>query len=140
MTTERERIERGKSTVARIFPPAEGTTGVRMSVPKEVDRDWRRWTMATAMGDVWSRPGLDIKARSMITVAALTALYRPNELRLHVRGALNLGITREEICEIIWHMAIYGGFPVAVEGMRIATEVFEEVDAERGDGNADARR
>ena len=81
------------------------------------------------MGDVWSRPGLDIKSRSMITVAALTALHRPEELRVHVRGALNLGISRQEICEIIMHMAIYGGFPVALEGLRIASEVFQEVDS-----------
>ena len=131
-----ERIERGRATAAKLFPPERaGATGaVRLRAPSEIDRDWRRFTTATVMGDVWSRPGLDIKIRSMIVLAALTALHRPNELRLHLRGALNLGIAREEICEIIMQMAIYGGFPVAVEGMRIAAEVFDEVDADEGGG------
>lgn len=135
MTTDRdERIERGRETAAKLFPPLPANTsgGIRLRAPAEIDREWRRFTTATVMGDVWSRPGLEIKTRSMIVLAALTALHRPNELRLHLRGALNLGITREEICEIIWQMAIYGGFPVAVEGMRIAAEVFEEVDTEQG--------
>ena len=61
-------------------------------------------------------------------MAALTALHRPNELRLHVARALENGVTRAELGELIMHMAIYGGFPVAVEGMRIAREVFDELD------------
>ena len=130
-----ERIERGRETAGKLFPPRpDGSPGVRLRAPREIDREWRRFTTATVMGDVWSRPGLDIKTRSMIVIAALTALHRPNELRLHLRGALNLGITREQICEIIWQMAIYGGFPVAVEGMRIAAEVFDEVEAEQQGG------
>jgi 4-carboxymuconolactone decarboxylase len=135
VTAERdERIERGRATAAKLFPPGApgGTGGVRLRAPKEIDRDWRRFTTATVMGDVWSRPGLDIKTRSMIVLAALTVLHRPNELRLHLHGALNLGVTREEICEIIMQMALYGGFPTSVEGMRIAAEVFDEVDEARG--------
>jgi 4-carboxymuconolactone decarboxylase len=130
-----ERVERGREMASKLFPPRPSNAGggVRMSAPKEIEREWRRFTTATVMGDVWSRPGLETKTRSMLTVAALTALYRPQELRLHLRGALNVGVTREELCEIIWQMALYGGFPAAVEGMRIAAEVFEEADAEAGD-------
>ncbi len=127
MTTPRdERVQRGRETGAKVFGG-----GVALPVPKEMDREWRRFVTATVMGDVWSRPGLGLKNRSMITVAALVALHRPEELKMHLRGALHLGITREEICEIIMHMAIYGGFPVAVDGMRIAAQVFEEEDAKK---------
>ena len=61
--------------------------------------------------------------------AALTALYRPNELRIHIGRGLRNGLTREEISELIMHMAIYGGFPVAVEGMAIAKEIFDAEDS-----------
>ena len=65
----------------------------------------------------------------MITVAALTVLHCPNELRIHIGRGLDNGLTRTEISELIMHMAIYGGFPVAVEGMQVATEVFAKRDA-----------
>ena len=75
---------------------------------------------------VWSREGLSARDRSLITIASLTALYRPNELKIHIDRGLSAGVTKQEICEIIMHMAIYGGFPVAVEAMRVAKEVFEQ--------------
>jgi 4-carboxymuconolactone decarboxylase len=78
---------------------------------------------------VWSRPGLGARDRSLATIAALTALYRPHELRIHIGRGLDNGLTRSEIGELIMHMAIYGGFPIAVEGMRIAKEVFDARDA-----------
>jgi 4-carboxymuconolactone decarboxylase len=109
-------------------------------VPEEIRADWGKFLTAAVMGDVWSRPGLDMKSRSMITVAALTALHRPEELRAHLHGALNLGISRQQICEIIMHMAIYGGFPVALEGLRIACEVFEKVDSEAASGPGRSRK
>ena len=76
-------------------------------------------------GDVWEQPELTKRDRSLITIAALTALYRPNELEIHIGRGLDNGLSREEICELIMHMAIYGGFPVAVEGMAVAKSVFE---------------
>jgi 4-carboxymuconolactone decarboxylase len=125
-----ERRERALATLSKVFPP--GSSGApRLQSPKEIDRDWRRFTTFTVFGDVWSRPGLELRNRSMITVAALTVLDRPSELRLHLRGALNVGVSRQELSEIILQMALYGGFPAAMEAMRIATEVFEEVDRER---------
>jgi 4-carboxymuconolactone decarboxylase len=76
-----------------------------------------------AWGDVWQRPGLDLKTRSLITVAMLTALGKQNELKGHVRGALNNGATVEEIQEVLLHATVYCGVPAAVEAFRTANEV-----------------
>ncbi len=98
----------------------------QLATPDEIRDDWGKFIIDTVLPQgVWSRPGLPERDRSLITVAALCALHMPNELRIHVGRALDNGLSREEICEIIMHMAIYGGFPVAVEGMAIAKEVFD---------------
>lgn len=76
-----------------------------------------------AWGDVWQRTGLDLKTRSLITVAMLTALGKQHELKGHVRGALNNGATPEEISEVLLHASIYCGVPAAVEAYRSAAEV-----------------
>jgi len=78
-----------------------------------------------AWGDTWQREGLDLKTRSLITVAMLTALGKSHELKGHVRGALNNGATQEEIQEVLLHAAIYCGVPAAVEGFRAAAEVVD---------------
>ena len=93
-----------------------------------VGDDFSRVTMGNLFGDIWSRPGLVLRDRSMITVATLIALGRENELKLHLRGALNVGITREQIQEMILHLAHYAGWPVAVGAGRVAQEVFAETD------------
>lgn len=104
-----------------------------LPAPEEIRDDWGLFIMDTVLPDgVWSRPGLSQRDRSLITVAALTALHRPNELRIHLGRGLENGLSRSEISELIMHMAIYGGFPVAVEGMRIAREVFDALDAAEG--------
>ena len=77
-------------------------------------------------GDVWNRPGLERKTRSLLNLAMLTALNRPHELKLHVRGALNNGVTKEEIREVFLQAAIYCGVPAGVESFRLAREVFAE--------------
>ncbi len=96
-----------------------------LPMPAEIEEDFSGFVAEAVMGGVWSRPGLSPRDRSLMTIAALTALDRPNELRMHLGLGLDNGLERLEICEILMHMAIYGGFPVAVEGMRIAKEVFE---------------
>jgi len=77
-------------------------------------------------GDIWNRPGLERKTRSLLNLAMLTALNRPHEIRLHVRGALNNGVTKEEIAEVFLQAAIYCGVPAAIDSFRIAREVFDE--------------
>ena len=78
-----------------------------------------------AWGDVWQRPGLDLKTRSLITVAMLTALGKQHELKGHVRGALNNGASPEEIQEVLLHASIYCGVPSAVEAFRTAASVVD---------------
>jgi len=82
-----------------------------------------------AWGDSWQRDGLDLKTRSLITVAMLTALGKTHELKGHVRGALNNGATKEELQEVLLHAAIYCGVPTAVEGFRAAAEVVDAPQA-----------
>jgi 4-carboxymuconolactone decarboxylase len=77
-------------------------------------------------GDVWEQTDLSKRDRSMITVAVLIALYRTDEMRGHIRRALNNGVTKEEISGIITHMAFYAGWPTAANAVRIAKEVFDE--------------
>ena len=79
-------------------------------------------------GTIWIRPELPRKIRSMINLAMLTALNRPHELRIHIRGALNNGCTKEEIREVLLQTAIYCGVPAAVDGFRVANEVFAELE------------
>lgn len=85
-----------------------------------------------AWGDVWQRPGLDLKTRSLVTVAMLTALGKQNELKGHVRGALNNGATVAEIQEVLLHATVYCGVPTAVEAFRSAAEVVAAGDAPGG--------
>ena len=79
-------------------------------------------------GDIWSRPGLERKTRSLLNLAMLTALNRPHELKLHVRGALRNGATEEEIKEVLLQTAIYCGVPAALDSFRIASEALKERD------------
>src|SRR5208283_5096494 len=78
-------------------------------------------------GEIWSRPGLSQKMRSLINLAMLTALNRPHEVKLHLKGALNNGCTKEEIMEVLLQTAIYCGVPAAVDSFRSAREVFAEI-------------
>jgi 4-carboxymuconolactone decarboxylase len=80
-------------------------------------------------GVIWSRPGIDRKQRSFINLAMLTALNRPHEVRAHVRGAINNGVTAEEIREIIMQAAIYCGVPAALDSMRVAVDVMRDMNA-----------
>jgi len=81
-------------------------------------------------GDIWERPGLAKRDRSLITVATLVALYRTNELPGHLRRALDNGVTQDELVELITHLAFYSGWPTAMSAMRAAKEVFASVQQE----------
>lgn len=106
----------------------------QLATPDEIKDDWGKLIVETVLPEgVWSRPGLSQRDRSLITIAALCALHRPNELKLHIGRGLANGLSTAEISEIIMHMAIYGGFPVAVEGMAVAKEVFESQAESKSD-------
>jgi 4-carboxymuconolactone decarboxylase len=81
-----------------------------------------------AWGAVWVRDGLPLKTRSLLNLAMLTAINRPHELKIHIRGALNNGVTKEEMREVFLQAAVYCGAPVALDSFRIAQEVFKEME------------
>jgi len=80
-------------------------------------------------GYVWTRPGLELRERSLINLAMISALNRPHELKLHVKAALTNGLTREQIREVLLQVAVYCGVPAGIDSTRIAREAFAEVDA-----------
>ena len=84
------------------------------------------YTDTVLFGDVWERPGLSPRDRSLITVATLVALYRTNELPFHLKKAMANGVTKDELIEVITHLAFYSGWPTANTALTIARRVFEE--------------
>ncbi len=106
-----------------------GQEGIdRLKNYEAVDKEFARMLVEYPFGSIWARPNLELKSRSMCTVAVLTALNRAPELAIHIKAALNLGITREEILEIIIHVGVYAGMPVTVEGIKVAREIFEQME------------
>jgi 4-carboxymuconolactone decarboxylase len=89
-------------------------------------RPWQEHITASAWGEVWSRPGLDRRTRSVITLSVLTALGRREELAMHLRGAVRNGLTPEEIREVLIHVSVYAGVPAANAAFAIADEVLRE--------------
>jgi len=124
-----ERFERGWQKLKEI----DGEAGEKViDSLKEIAPDLGRYIIEFPFGDVYSRPGLDLKSREIATVAALTAMgHALPQLKVHIHGALNVGCNREEIVEIIIQMAVYAGFPAALNAMNAAREVFAERN-ERG--------
>lgn len=97
---------------------------------KDIAPDFATYLIEFPFGDIYARPGLDLKTREIATVAALTAMGNAApQLRVHIHGALNVGCTREEIVEVIMQMAVYAGFPAALNGLFAAKEVFAERQA-----------
>jgi 4-carboxymuconolactone decarboxylase len=87
------------------------------------------YTDDVLFGDVWARPELSPRDRSLVTVASLVSLYRTNELPFHLKKALDNGLTREELVETITHLAFYSGWPTAMSALKVARQVFEEAGA-----------
>jgi 4-carboxymuconolactone decarboxylase len=81
-------------------------------------------------GKIWGRPGLDRRTRSFLNLAMITALNRPHELKLHVKGAIRNGVSKAEIAEVFLQAAVYCGVPAAIDSFRVAREAFKEMDAE----------
>lgn len=95
----------------------------RVNLATTFNRPFEDLVTSWVFGDVWHRPGLDRRMRSIVTVTALTALSKPNQLKMHIQGALANGVTVEEIREIIMHTSVYSGIPTGVEAMNAAKEV-----------------
>jgi 4-carboxymuconolactone decarboxylase len=94
-------------------------------------RPLQQFLVENAWGAVWTREGLTLKERSMLNLAMLTALNRPHELKLHLRGAINNGLTKDQIREIFLQTAVYCGAPAAIDSFRSAQQVFAEIEAEQ---------
>ena len=117
-----DRYERG----LKILNSINGENGQRiMELLKDISPDMARFIIEFPYGDIYSRPGLDLKTRELITIASLTTLgYAPSQLKAHIRNAVNAGCSKEEIIEVIMQMAVYAGFPAALNGLFVAKEVF----------------
>jgi 4-carboxymuconolactone decarboxylase len=121
---DNERYTRGSQRLAEI--DGEGGQHV-IDALKDVAPDLARYVIEFGFGDVYSRPGLDLRTRELATVAGLVALgHAQPQLKVHVNGALNVGCTPAEIVEVIIQMALYAGFPAAVNGAFTARQVFAE--------------
>jgi 4-carboxymuconolactone decarboxylase len=117
-----ERFEKGLRRASEVDSEQIGRIVASL---RDIAPDFARYLVEFAFGDIYARPGLDLKTRQIATVAALTALgTAAPQLRVHVHGALNVGCTREEITEVIMQMAVYAGFPAALNGLAAAKEVF----------------
>jgi len=124
MTDEDDLLARGREIQAQLWPQmASGPTGAFPAA--KLAPDFYRYVAETAFGMIWSRPGLALRDRSLATVAQLAALGRSDELRAHLRGALNVGLTRDELVEVLIQTAVYAGVPAANEALKVAAEVFD---------------
>jgi 4-carboxymuconolactone decarboxylase len=93
----------------------------------DIAPDLARYVVEFPYGDIYARPGLDLKTRELVTIASITTMGGAStQLKSHIRGALNVGCTKKEILEVIIQMAVYAGFPRAINGVLAAKEVFEE--------------
>lgn len=115
-------MEKGAAILQKLFPP--GTP--RTALPP----DFARMTVEHVFGSVWSRPGLTLEEREIVTTSVLVALGREHEQRLHFRAARNLGISRAKLEEILTHVAHYAGWPAAVTAFGVLDRVWKEMDAE----------
>jgi 4-carboxymuconolactone decarboxylase len=121
---ENQRFESGLNKLKEI----DGEAGEKViDSLASISPDLAKYTIEFPFGDIYQRPGLDLKSRELVTIAALTALgHCQPQLNVHINGALNVGCKPEEITEVIIQMAVYAGFPAALNGMFVAKEVFAE--------------
>lgn len=122
-----ELLERGREIQGRLWPQTRNSPGGQFPAAR-LAPDFYRYVAESAFGMLWSRPGLAIRDRSLVTVAQLAALGRSDELRAHLAGALNVGLTREELVEALMQTAVYAGVPAANEALKVAAEVLGTPD------------
>ena len=121
-----ERFDRGLKIRREVLGVEHVDASIRNA--DDFNRPMQELVTEYCWGEVGNRPGLDRRTRSLLNLAMLSTLNRPHELKLHVRGALNNGVTREEIREVLLQTAIYCGVPAAIDGFRSTREVFTELD------------
>ena len=127
MTEDRqERIQKGFEQFEKMAG-AERAEDVRKEWGR-VSQDFEEFALSVLSGEVWTRPELDLRSRSLLSIAALMALGRTRGLALNIEMGLKNGLTREEIREALLHLAFYAGFPAAWDGLQTADEVFARLD------------
>lgn len=119
-----DRYQHGIETMKRLW--GEPMTAELRALWQQADPDIERYITAFALGDIWARPVLDLKTRSLICLAAAVALEREGQIRLHAHGALHSGATPAEVTETILQLMIYAGFPAAWQAMVVARQVIAE--------------
>ena len=120
---DQDLLAKGRAVQAQLWPQvASAPTGAFPAA--KLAPDFYRYVAESAFGMLWSRPGLAVRDRSLATVAQLAALGKGDELRAHLRGALNVGLTQEELVEVLMQTAVYAGVPAANEALKIAAEIF----------------
>lgn len=97
----------------------------------DFDRDFQSFITRTAWGQIWTREGLDIHTRSMLTIAMLAALGKEQEFALHIRATRNTGVTRDEVKEILMQVGVYAGVPTANSAFHLAKQIYDEMDREQ---------
>lgn len=130
----RTRFERGAEALKAI----DGEGGQRVvDALQDIAPDFARYLIEFPFGDIYNRPGLGLRDREVATIAALTALGNAApQLKVHIQAGLNVGLSREEIVEIIMQMAVYAGFPAALNGLFAAREVFAEARRQETAGSS----
>lgn len=123
---DRQRHEDGMKVRREVLGNAHVDRAI--SQQNEFNADFQDLITRYAWGEIWTRTGIDKKTRSMITIGMMIALNRGEELRLHIRGALNNGVSREQIREVLLHSAIYCGVPAANTAFHIAAEIMDETN------------
>jgi 4-carboxymuconolactone decarboxylase len=127
-----DRKERGTKLLQQMLGP-EQAKQIR-KVWKDICPDFENYVIEFLAGEVWSRPQLDLRTRSLVTIAALAATGRSLGLELNIRMALNNGATRQDVVETLLHIAPYAGFPACWEGLTLAARVFGEADGKQPKG------
>jgi len=120
-----DRYQKGWDTLSKV----NGKSGEQILAKlKEISPDMARMVIEFPFGDIYSRPGLDLKTRELLTIASLTTLGFPQgELKAHINNALNAGCTKQEILEVMIQMSVYAGFPAALNALFSAQEVFDSL-------------
>jgi 4-carboxymuconolactone decarboxylase len=121
---ERQRYEEGMKTRRAVLGDAH--VDATLKNRNEFTEAFQDFLTRYAWGEIWSRPGLSKQTRSMLTLAMMVALNRPDELRMHLRSALNVGVTKDQIQEVLLQSALYCGLPAANSAFHTAMEVFSE--------------
>ncbi len=125
-----ERYKRG----LKHFKEITGEVGEKfIQNLEEISKDFSRYLIEYPFGDIYNRPGLDVRTRELVTLSSLAAIgYAEPQIRAHIKVALNTGVTREEIIEVFIQTSVYAGFPAAINALLAAKDVFKELDGKQG--------